>query len=175
METVKELAKLTNAQEKTIISCNALTVIAGTTGMQGGDTSHGSRTMLQLINDGSTDMRASFNGYEMYPCSNITIAFGGDCELETFIKALQFALKAYGAKEETHSDKQAQNFYLYLLELIGLYESTRSLNGMSKIRDKYGVTGITKQQFFEYNLNKKLLLLPEEAAEIYKVVKTKKQ
>lgn len=174
METVNELTKVTNAKELIIEGCNTIKVIAGTTGIKGGDTGHGGRTILRIVDEGSTDMRASFNGSEMYPCNDITIAFGGDSELEAFVNALHFALNAYGLRVAQHSEKQENNFYLYLCELIGLYEATGSLKGMSKIRDMYKVTGITKEEFFQYELNKTAILLPEEASRIYKLVKSRK-
>lgn len=85
----------------TITSANILEVEVGTNCPQGGDTGHGGRTYFRLTDLGGTDMVP-------YPeltdglNNSISIEFGGDCELYTFIQALEFALKIlkYQAKYE---------------------------------------------------------------------------
>ena len=94
-----------------ITSANILSVEAGTNGFHGGDSGHGSRTHFAIEDLASTDMRISFHadkcvggkletdetgllvhGVDLH-CSRIEIDLGGDCELETFIQALEFAAK----------------------------------------------------------------------------------
>ena len=78
-----------------IYSANVLEVEAGTNGFQGGD----SRTYIRIEDMGSTDIRINplgrdgDEGFELF--------LGGDCELETMIRALKFITKALedGAKE----------------------------------------------------------------------------
>jgi hypothetical protein len=104
-----------NTEKKEIVSCNIIEVEAGTTGYCGGDTGHGGRTLFRLTNKASTDMRISFHtNYSPYgkieigdlqlqgihgtagfdlEADEIQIYFGGDCELETFIEALEFAIE----------------------------------------------------------------------------------
>lgn len=82
-----------------IYSSNVLEVEAGTNGFQGGDSGHGSRTYIRIEDMGSTDIRIhplgrdGDEGFELF--------LGGDCELETMIRALKFITKALedGAKE----------------------------------------------------------------------------
>lgn len=47
-----------------------------------------------------------------------------------------------------------ENFYNYLCELCLLYKKNKSLKGMSEIAKKYGVKSITKEQFFQFELDK---------------------
>lgn len=69
-----------------------LEVEAGTTGYCGSDTGHGGRTYFRIQDAACTDMeihsyttRCGSNGFEVY--------LGGDCELETMIRALKFITK----------------------------------------------------------------------------------
>ena len=82
-----------------IYSANVLEVEAGTNGFQGGDSGHGSRAYIRIEDLGSTDIRVNplgrdgDEGFELF--------LGGDCELETMIRALKFITKVLedGAKE----------------------------------------------------------------------------
>lgn len=82
-----------------IYSANVLEVEAGTNGFQGGDSGHGGRTYIRIEDMGSTDIRVNplgrdgNGGFELF--------LGGDCELETMIRALKFITKVLedGAKE----------------------------------------------------------------------------
>ena len=102
------------------ISANIIGVEAGTTGYCGGDSGHGGRTYFRLSDLASTEMRLSFTSQHSYnngvveidgkqyqvgsiSCSNleasdIQIVFGGDCELDTFIEALEFTLNTLKKK-----------------------------------------------------------------------------
>lgn len=71
---------------KDIVDCNMLGIIVGTNGLQGGDYGHGSRTHFILKNLASTDMIVNATN------DSIEIVLGGDSELRTFIKALEFAV-----------------------------------------------------------------------------------
>lgn len=70
-----------------IYSANIIEAEVGTTGFQGGDTGHGGRTYFRLKDLGSTDMLVTSKDDE------VTMEFGGDTELDTFIQSLEFALK----------------------------------------------------------------------------------
>ena len=73
---------------KNIYNANHLRVEAGTNGICGGDSGHGSRTYLSIIDAGGTDLRVN-------PLSTgVEIVLGGDSELWTFIEALRFAADA---------------------------------------------------------------------------------
>ena len=84
-----------------ITSANILKVTAGTNGIQGGDSGHGGRTVFCIEDDSSTAMRCvvetdegshEFGTYSHNAVlKRVKLIFGGDCELETFIKALEFA------------------------------------------------------------------------------------
>ena len=75
-----------------VVSANILEVEAGTTGFMGGDTGHGGRTYFRIQDEGSTDMKV--NTYvDRYGCRGFEGCLGGDCELETTIRALKFITK----------------------------------------------------------------------------------
>lgn len=88
---LKDGTKITT-YSRDIVSCNILEVEAGTTGYRGGDTGHGGRTYFRIQDTACTDMeihsyttRCGSNGFE--------VCLGGDCELETMIRALKFITK----------------------------------------------------------------------------------
>lgn len=89
--------------EEQFNSANILKVTVGSTGYRGGDTGHGGRTYFALEDLGSTDMRVRVNKGEwvemMSARGPVEIAFGGDCELSTFIEALETAVRVL--KEQT--------------------------------------------------------------------------
>ena len=71
-----------------VISANILEVEAGTTGYKGGDTGHGGRTYFRIADAASTDIQAHPLG--RYDDEGFEVILGGDCELETMIRALKF-------------------------------------------------------------------------------------
>lgn len=82
-----------------VVSCNILQVEAGTTGYMGGDTGHGGRTYFRIKDEGGTDIdikpfmdRFGSDGFE--------VTLGGDCELETMIRALKFITKVLEEESE---------------------------------------------------------------------------
>lgn len=80
-------------QTREMVSANVIEVEVGTTGHRGGDSGHGGRTYFRIKDLGSTDMSAKITGESCGNAGEIEISFGGDCELDTFIEALEFALK----------------------------------------------------------------------------------
>lgn len=97
-------------ETKEITDCNILEVRAGTTGYRGGDSGHGGRTIVEFKDLASTDMRLSFQTQPLpdgsmetisgqrvkarnIECEYIRLTFGGDAEMDTFIEALDFAVK----------------------------------------------------------------------------------
>ena len=85
-----------------VVSANILTVEAGTTGYMGGDSGHGGRTYFRIEDQGSTDIqvlpigRNGDEGFEVF--------LGGDCELETVIRALKFITKVLEEEAEEVCD-----------------------------------------------------------------------
>lgn len=75
-----------------VVSANILEVEAGTNGYQGGDTGHGNRTYFRIANAGGTDMRVTPIG-NRYGFDGFEVMLGGDCELETVVRALKFITK----------------------------------------------------------------------------------
>ena len=77
-----------------VTSSNAIEVEVGTNGFKGGNAEHGSRTYFRITDIGNTDM---FVKTSRRPFSNNTesaeFILGGDCELETIIRALKFVVK----------------------------------------------------------------------------------
>lgn len=74
------------------VSCNILEVEAGTTGYCGGDTGHGGRTYFRIQDSASTDMEIR-TFVDKHGCNGFEVFLGGDCELETTIRALKFITK----------------------------------------------------------------------------------
>lgn len=142
--------------KKEIDSCNIIEVEVGTTGYCGGDTGHGGRTYFKLKDLGCTDMRLRIEQTGNH-ADEIEIILGGDCEMETFVEALEFAaenLRERMHRKETDGRTLKQiAFANYLGDVMKLYAETNSLRGMSGIRAKYQVSGLTKEQFYELGLN----------------------
>ena len=74
-----------------VVSANILEVEAGTTGYMGGDTGHGGRTYFRITDAASTDIQVHPLG--RYADEGFEVVLGGDCELETMIRALKFITK----------------------------------------------------------------------------------
>ena len=72
-----------------VVSANILEVEAGTTGYMGGDTSHGGRTYFRIKDEGGTDIDIK-PFMDRYGREGFEVTLGGDCELETMIRALKF-------------------------------------------------------------------------------------
>lgn len=88
-----------NTVSKLIGGINQLHVEAGTNGPKGGDSGHGCRTYIRIAEAGGTDWRVRVEGYQeddgvFDSPSAIEITLGGDSELNTMIRALEFALAA---------------------------------------------------------------------------------
>ena len=69
-----------------VVSANILEVEAGTTGY------HGGRTYFRIEDAASTDMEVR-SYVNKYGCPGFEVVLGGDCELETTIRALKFITK----------------------------------------------------------------------------------
>lgn len=99
-------------RKEEICDANIIEVEAGTTGYKGGDSGHGGRTYFRISNVSGTDMRLSFHAevgrgtleQRIAPsgelvhgcdleCDSFELEFGGDAELDTFIRALEFTLE----------------------------------------------------------------------------------
>lgn len=72
-----------------VVSANILQVEAGTTGYKGGDTGHGGRTYFRISDEASTDIHVT-PFMDRFGCNGFEVTLGGDCELETMIRALKF-------------------------------------------------------------------------------------
>ena len=76
-----------------VVSCNILEVEAGTTGYRGGDTGHGGRTYFRIKDAACTDMDVHVMRDRFGDAEGFEVMLGGDCELETMIRALKFITK----------------------------------------------------------------------------------
>ena len=161
--------------KREIVSANMLEVEVGTTGRMGGDSGHGGRTFFRIKNNGSTDMRLSFceNGqnFKSRDIDDFVLTFGGDCELDTFCEALRIGynvLSQYSNGSPIDNfmpsplEQRQERFALYLNELCAHYRKHGNLKGISDIRNKYHITGLTQQQFFECNLDHANGCLPRD-------------
>lgn len=75
-----------------VVSANVLEVEAGINGYQGGDSGHGCRTYFRIEDVGCTDIHAR-PIMDRCGCTGFEVTIGGDCELETTIRALKFITK----------------------------------------------------------------------------------
>ncbi len=76
-----------------VISSNAIEVEVGTNGFKGGNAEHGSRTYIRIRDLGDTDMFVKTACGRNGNTGEVEFFLGGDCELETIISALKFAVK----------------------------------------------------------------------------------
>ena len=76
-----------------VVSANILEIEAGTTGYRGGDTGHGGRTYFRIQDAASTDMDIHVLRDRFGYATGFEVFLGGDCELETTIRALKFITK----------------------------------------------------------------------------------
>ena len=81
------------------VSCNSLQVEAGTTGYKGGDTGHGGRTYFRIKDEGGTDIDIK-PFMDRFGSEGFEVTLGGDCELETMIRALKFITKVLEEESE---------------------------------------------------------------------------
>ena len=152
--------------KKEIVSANILEVEVGTTGRMGGDTGHGGRTFFRIKDLSSTDMRLAFrdNGkyFKSRYLNDLELIFGGDCELDTFCEALRIGYNVLSQHSDgaliddfmpSPLEQRQERFALYINELCEHYRKRGSLKGMSDIRNKHHITGLTQQQFFECDLH----------------------
>lgn len=86
--TIKIADEKVEVFSREIVSANILEVEAGTNGFRGGDGGHGSRTYFRLKNLGGTCF-----DFKQLDEDTIEFILYGDAELDTFIKALKFAVK----------------------------------------------------------------------------------
>lgn len=80
--------KIINTFQREVVSANILEVEAGTNGYHGGDSGHGSRTYIRIDSLADSDITAHIT-----PNGGVELLIGGDCELETTIRALKFITK----------------------------------------------------------------------------------
>lgn len=97
-EVIEKRKKLPDGTEistytREVVSCNILEVEAGTTVYQGGDTGHGGRTYFRIQDAASTDMDIHVMRDRFGDATGFEVFLGGDCELETTIRALRFITK----------------------------------------------------------------------------------
>lgn len=86
-----------------VVSCNILQVEAGTTGYMGGDTGHGGRTYFRIKDEGGTDIDIK-PFMDRFGSEGFEVTLGGDCELETMIRALKFITKVLEEESEEMYD-----------------------------------------------------------------------
>ena len=77
---------------KLVTEESKLTILAGTTGICGGDREAGSRTIITIENTGASDFFADVERDETGGTKSVVIAACGDNELRNFIKGLLFVL-----------------------------------------------------------------------------------
>lgn len=126
-----EILKIEDAEQLEITDACVMKVTAATNGFKGGDSGHGSRTVVILEDEGSVDWGVIVDGVKHSAPRKITLSLGGDAELRSIIKALRFAANSLSKK-------------------AGFDEAKEN----AEMRTRWGCTGITKQQFFELGMNK---------------------
>lgn len=86
-----------------IPSASYLEVEAGTTGYRGGDTGHGCRTYFRIKDLGGTDISINVIRDCDGDAEGFEVMLGGDCELDSIIRALKFITKVL-VEESEHID-----------------------------------------------------------------------
>lgn len=102
-----------NTTTKLIGGLNQLQVEAGTNGPKGGDSGSGGRTFVRLAEAGGTVWNVTVidehgNEETFESPSEIAITLGGDSELDTMIRALEFALAALRGTAEGGTPKSRE-------------------------------------------------------------------
>lgn len=72
------------------IGCPALNVKVATNGKQGGDSGHGGRTWIQIVEEENFDLIETWTINASDGSQGIDMLVGGDWELESLIKAFRF-------------------------------------------------------------------------------------
>jgi predicted 3-demethylubiquinone-9 3-methyltransferase (glyoxalase superfamily) len=85
--------EITTYEREVVSGANILDVEAGTTGYMGGDTGHGGRTYFRISDAACTDIDVHVFRDRFGDAAGFEVIFGGDCELETMIRALKFITK----------------------------------------------------------------------------------
>lgn len=98
MYSIEEKRRVINGVEITtyardVVSANILEAEAGSNGYRGGDSGHGSRSYFRIEDAGGTAMEVH-TFVNRYGNTGFEVSIGGDCELETMIRALKFITKA---------------------------------------------------------------------------------
>ena len=88
--------------ERDVISCNILSVEAGTNGYKGGDSGHGSRTYFRIQDEGGTDIAVKPTHNRWGAVDGFEVSLGGDTELETVIEALKFITHVLEEESESY-------------------------------------------------------------------------
>ncbi len=86
--------------KRDVISCNILSVEAGTNGLKGGDSGHGCRAYFSIKDECSTDMEVTRFVDKYGREHGFEVRLGGDTELLTTIEALKFIVKVLEEEKE---------------------------------------------------------------------------
>jgi len=78
-------------------------------------------------------------------------------DIDDFLKGKAENSKPVSSQEAHEENKMTQNnkFILYIRQLQNVYEKTHALHGISKLANQFGVSAVTKVDFFEHGLNAK--------------------
>ena len=87
-----------------VVSANILDVEAGTTGYMGGDSGHGGRTYFRISDAACTDMDVHVLSGRYGDATGFEVVLGGDCELETMIRALRFIARVLADESKEVDD-----------------------------------------------------------------------
>ena len=67
------------------------------------------------------------------------------------------AIVVKGDNDSSFSNTQSKKFVSYIREVIANFKETGSLRGIGMIAREYGVSSLTKEQFFRYGLNNEVV------------------
>lgn len=90
---------------ETFTSCNILSATVGTNCPMGGDGGHGGRTFFGLYDEAGTYWCVKINGVMYEDIDSIEITLAGDCEADTFLDALKFAVEKLEATKTSGTPK----------------------------------------------------------------------
>lgn len=67
------------------------------------------------------------------------------------------AIVVKGDNDSSFPNTQSKKFVSYVREIIANFKETGSLRGIGMIAREYGVSSLTKEQFFRYGLNNEVV------------------
>jgi len=128
------------------------------------------RKMRQMIDSVRGTFCNAHNRLEAL-CVEMNVSNRGEDSLSQGVEEQQKQVEA-AINAGTLKQFQQQQFIKYVREMVAIYKSSGGLGGIAMNAGKYGVTALTKIQFFKYDLHEEPLT-DERILDVYKEIKRK--